>query len=119
MTCQLLQLQEEWSSRLALERKKLTQELFELEARLRTTEATLQDTVAADRNKADTIREMSNQHRSEVEAIQCAARLSSKQQVGTHSHTDGIDMLIAMSHIDDQYVVSFACNLEHSIPHAA
>lgn len=82
-------MQEEWSSRLGLERKKLTQELFELEARCRATEAALQDAVAADKNKADTIREMSNQHRSEVEAIQRAARLSSKQQVGICSLTEG------------------------------
>lgn len=82
-------MQEEWSSRLGLERKKLTQELFELEARCRATEAALQDAVAADKNKADTIREMSNQHHSEVEAIQRAARLSSKQQVGICSLTEG------------------------------
>ena len=82
-----LQLQGEWSSQLASERHKLTQELFEVESRRRQTEEALQNALAADRKKAEDIRVMDSQHRAEVERLQRAARLSSKQQVGGHTHS--------------------------------
>ena len=84
-----LQLQGEWSSKLTSERQKLTQELFEVESRRRQTEEALQNALAADRKKAEDIREMDNQHYAELERLQRAARLSSKQQVWAHTLTRG------------------------------
>ena len=64
-----------------MERKKLTQEMFELESQRKAAEDRMADYIAADRTKSEMIREIESAHRSEIERIQRSARLSSKQQV--------------------------------------
>ena len=81
----LLQLQEEWSGKLAAEHQKLTQELFEVDSKWCQTKEALQKALADNCYKAKCIREINSQHRVEVERLQREAWLSIKKQVGTHS----------------------------------
>lgn len=81
----LLQLQEEWSGKLAAEHQKLTQELFEVDLKWCQTKEALQKALADNCYKAKYIREINSQHRVEVERLQREAWLSIKKQVGTHS----------------------------------
>lgn len=61
--------------------RKLTQELFELETQHKALEEKLANTVAADKMKAERIREMDQEHRRATETLQRAARQSSRQQM--------------------------------------
>ena len=80
-----LQLQEEWSGKLAAQRHKLTQELFEVHSQRQQSEEALQKACTSNRCTAEEIREMEHQHRVEVERLQQAAHLSTKKQVCKHS----------------------------------
>ena len=64
-----------------VEQKKVAQEMFAMSSKLNNTEERLRDTIAADRTKAEVIREMKAGHQAEMETLSHSSRLSSRQQV--------------------------------------
>ena len=74
------------------EQKKMAQEMFAKSSQLSDMEERLRDTQAADRTKAEVIREMKAEHHTELESLSHSSRLSSRQQVShptTHSDLSG------------------------------
>ncbi len=59
----------------------MTKTMFELESQRKAAEKKMEDMIAADKTKAETIREGDAQHKAEVERLQRSARSSSRQQV--------------------------------------
>lgn len=65
------------------ELKKLTQEMFTLDSQQKDMEKKWRDSQAADRTKAEVIRDMEAKHQAELESYSRSSRLSSRQQVST------------------------------------
>ena len=63
-----------------VEKRKLTQQLFEVDTERKEVEARLANTTAADKTKMERIREMEHDHRHEIEKLQRAARMGSRHQ---------------------------------------
>ena len=65
------------------EQKKLTQEMFTMSSQIKDMEQRLRDSQAADRTKAEVIREIKAEHQAELESYSRSSKLSSRQQVST------------------------------------
>lgn len=84
------------------EQKKVAQEMFAMSSHLTEVEERLRDTQAADRTKAEVIRDMKAEHQAELETLSHSSRLSSRQQVssmatGDHVYsrkTKGVSLLL-------------------------
>ena len=84
------------------EQKKVAQEMFAMSSHLTEVEERLRDTQAADRTKAEVIRDMKAEHQAELETLSHSSRLSSRQQVSsvtTGDHVAGRQRVSACSQL--------------------
>ena len=63
------------------EQKKSTHEMFAMASQISEMEERLKDSQAADRTKAELLRQMKAEHQAELESYSHSSRLSSRQQV--------------------------------------
>lgn len=86
------------------EQKKAAQEMFAMASQISDMEQRLKDSQAADRTKAERIREMKAEHQAELESYSNSSKLSSRQQVSklfvytTRMHISNTSQPVGVKH---------------------